>query len=127
MGLKSLLNNSILTAFNVLGASDADGLQQEVVYSRLTAQGSYSPTLGTAATSTTKDYTFDAISYAARDREIDGIKILVNDLRLVFPYSRISFVPSHDDTVSVGGKVYNIVNQFADSSESIYTLFIRST
>lgn len=125
MGLKSLINSSIETAFTILGASDADGLQQAITYNRITS-GAYNPVTG-VTTDTTASTVFDAILYAARDREIDGIKILVDDLRLVFPFSRISFIPSHNDTVSVGGQTYNIVNQFTDSSESIYTLFIRST
>ena len=125
MGLKSLLNTSILTAFDIMGTSSDDGLQQSIIYSRVTT-GAYSTTTG-VTTSTTSTTTIEGIVYAARDREVDGIKIKIGDKRAVFPYSRISFIPSADDYVTIAGIKWEIVNSFPDASESIYTLFIRST
>ena len=126
MGLKTTIATAIGTAFTALGASASDGLQVSVSYYRVTALGSYNTSTG-VKTPTEALSTFDSIFYAARDREIDGIKILVDDKRLVFPQSRIAFAPSQDDRIEIGTDKYNIVNIIPDPAEATFVLHIRGT
>ena len=126
MGLQTIIANAIGTAFDALGTSTADGLQVSVAYYRVTALGTYSPSTGTSAATEVLS-TFESIFYASRDREIDGIKILVDDKRLIFPQTRISFAPSQDDRIVIGTDKYNIVNIIPDSAGATWTLHIRGT
>ena len=112
MGLKSLLANSIETAFNVLGASDEDGLQVSIGYYRAVSEGAYNTTTRVKTVNEELNV-FDGIKYAARDREIDGIKI------------KVGFEPNHDDRVVIGGVNFNIVNVFQDPAGVTWNLFIR--
>lgn len=124
MGLKSLITDAIETAFDVLGESTEDGLQVSVAYYQVTGQTSYNSTTR-KKTATEVLTTFESIKYDARDREIDGIKIKVGDARLIFPTSRLSFAPSHDDRVEIAGVKWNIVNAYQDPALASWTLFIR--
>jgi hypothetical protein len=124
MGLKTLLGNSVQAAFKVLGSSTADGLQEAVTYHRVTSIGAYSAATRTTATVVT-DILFDAVMYSVRDREIDGIKIRVDDARLIFPQSVLSVEPNATDSLTVRGEKWEIVNVSSDPASATWTLFIR--
>jgi len=126
MGLKSTIANAINTAFVALGESSADGLQVSTNYYQVTSLGSYDPVAGTK-TPVEALTTFESIFYSARNREIDGIKILVDDKRLIFPQTRLTFTPTHDDRVEIGSDKYNIVNVIQDPAEATWQLWIRGT
>ena len=126
MGLKSIIANAVGTAFDAFGTSTADGLQVVTNYYRVTALASYSPTTGNKAATEVLS-AFQTIFYSARNREIDGIKILVDDKRIIFPQSRISFTPTHDDRVEIGADKYNIVNVIEDPAEATWQLWLRGT
>jgi len=123
MGLKSVVANAIGAGFNALGASGADGLQASVVYTQVTT-GVYDPATGKRA-NTTSDITFDVIFYKVRDKEVDGIKIKINDIRIIFPQARISFRPNQSDFVTLNGAKMEIIQVREDPASSTWTLFIR--
>ena len=124
MGLNSLIANSIETAFNVLGASDKDGLQVSISYYQVTSKGSYSPTTGTNSPIESKTI-FDGIRYQSREREIDGVKVQIDETRLVFPSSRINFSPTADDRVEIGVEKYGVVTAFQDPAGASWTIYLR--
>lgn len=123
-GLGNLIRDVVdNTLFPVLGTSNEGGMQKSIAYYRVTA-GTFNPATDTKS-DTEALSTFEGIAYQARNREIDGIKIMVDDLRLIFPQSRISFVPSADDRVEIGTDKYNIVNVIPDPVDATWTLYIR--
>lgn len=111
------------TLFPVLGVSADGGIQISIDYYR-TTEGTYNPATDTKTDSEALT-TFEGVKYQARDREIDGIKILVDDLRLIFPQSRVAFKPSHSDRVEIGTDKYNIINVITDPVNATWTLYIR--
>lgn len=124
MGLNSLIKNSIESAFNVLGTSDSDGLQVSISYYQVTSKGSYSPTLGTS-TPVESLTVFEGIKYQSREREIDGVKIQIDETRLIFPSSRVSFTPTADDRIEIGSDKYGVVTAFQDPAGATWTLYLR--
>lgn len=126
MGLSTVVANAIESGFKALGASDEDGLQVSVAYYRQTSSGVYNPSTGTT-TPTEELSTIDAIFYAERNREVDGIKIDVHDRRLIFPTSRVSFDPTTKDRVEIGTDTFNVVDAYQDPAQATWTLHIRGT
>lgn len=123
MGLKTAVNNAVKAGFNALGASSADGLQTSITYTQVTP-GSYNTTTG-KTTNTETDYTIDIIFYKVRDREVDGIKIKINDIRVIFPQDRLSFPPSANDYITLNSRKMEIIQVQFDPSNSVYILFVR--
>lgn len=123
MGLKTAIANAVSSGFNALGTSSNDGLQTLITYTQVT-KGAYSPTTGTTD-NTTSDTTFDVVYYKVRDKEVDGIKIRINDIRVIFPQSRISFEPSHNDYITLNSVKMEIVQISQDPAGATYTLFVR--
>ena len=123
MGLKSAVANAVASGFNALGASSADGLQTEMTYTQVTT-GSYDPTTGKTS-NTTSNSTIDVVYYKVKDKEVDGVKIKINDIRVIFPQSRLSVTPSQNDYVTLLGKKMEIVQHSQDPAGATYTLFLR--
>lgn len=123
MGLKTAINNAVKSGFNAMGSSANDGIQTAITYTQV-AVGSYDPTTGQRSTTTT-DTTFDCIFYKVRDKEVDGIKIKINDIRLVFPQDRIDFDPSADDYITLNSRKFEIIQIREDPTSSVWVLFIR--
>jgi len=126
MGLNTIIGNAVNTAFAVLGTESADGLQIVANYYRTTVLGSYSPATGTTS-KTEVLYPLDAVFYAARNREEDGSKIMIDDKRIIFPSSIISFSPTQDDRVVIGSDEYNIVNFYQDPAKATWIIWLRGT
>lgn len=123
MGLKTAIANAVASGFNALGASSADGLQVSMTYTKVT-KGSYDPSTG-KTDDTTSDTTLDVIYYKVRDKEVDGAKVKINDIRVVFPQSRLGFEPSQSDYVNLLGNKMEIVLYSQDPARATYTLFVR--
>ena len=123
MGLATLVKNAVESGFNALGASSADGIQTSIVYTKVVAV-SYDPLIGKRVNTTTSS-TFDIIFYAVRDKEVDGIKIKINDIRLIFPQSRLLSPPSANDYVTLKGRKLEVIQIQEDPASATYTLFVR--
>lgn len=123
-GLGDLIRDIVdNTLFPVLGASSEGGITVSASYYRVTT-GTYNPVTDTKTDSEALN-TFDVVKYAARNREIDGIKVLVDDIRVLFPQSLIAFAPSADDRIEIGTNKYNIVNIVTDPVDATWILWLR--
>lgn len=123
MGLKTAIAKAVEAGFNAMGSSDRDGIQTSMEYVRLT-KGDYNPMTGKAEDKEER-YTFDVVFYKVRDREVDGEKVKINDIRVVFPRARLPLVPNSDDHIFLRGKRMEIVNEILDPAEATYILFVR--
>lgn len=123
MGLKTAIANAVASGFSALGSSSADGLQASMTYTTVTT-GAYNPALG-KTTNTTTTSTFDVIYYKVRDKEVDGIKIKINDIRVIFPQTRMANEPSQNDYVTLLGNKMEIVQYSQDPAGATWTLFLR--
>ena len=123
MGLRTAIANAVASGFNALGASSADGLQTSITYTRVTT-GSYDPLTGNTA-STTSNTTLDVVFYKVRDSEADGTKVQVNDVRVIFPQSRLSFEPNQNDYITLAGRKMEIIVVSRDPANATYTLYTR--
>jgi len=123
MGLKSLVANAVNSGFNALGSSSADGLQTSITYTQVTT-GAYDTSLGKRST-TTSDTILDVIFYKVRDKEVDGIKVQINDVRIIFPQDRLAFEPSHNDYVTLNSRKMEIIQVRQDPASSTWVLFVR--
>lgn len=123
MGLKTTIANAVASGFNALGSSSEDGLQSSMVYTTVTT-GAYDPATG-KTTNTTATSTFDVIYYKVRDKEVDGIKVKINDIRVIFPQSRMSSEPSQNDYVTLLGNKMEIIQYSQDPAGATWTLFLR--
>lgn len=126
MGLKSLIDNAVNTAFTVVGESTNDGLQVLVTYIHSTGKGVYDPVSGTSS-ATSETVQFEALRYQNRERELDGNKIDVNEARLIFPSSRIDFIPTKDDKIELGIEKFHVLNAYQPPGGSIWTIELRGT
>lgn len=123
MGLGTVVRNAVSSGFNALGSSSSDGLQTEIVYTKVVT-GSYDSSTGKRS-NTTSSTTLDVIYYKVRDKEVDGVKIKINDIRIIFPQSRLSFSPSADDYITFGGERYEIIQIIKDPANAVWLLFVR--
>lgn len=123
MGLKTAIANAVASGFTALGTSDNDGLQASMTYTTVTA-GSYDPATG-KTTNTTSSSTFDVVFYAVRDKEVDGVKVKINDIRVVYPQVRRSTEPSQTDYVTFQGNKMEITQYSQDPASATWTLFLR--
>lgn len=123
MGLKTAIRKAVNAGFNAMGASDRDGLQTRITYVQL-SQGEYDPISGKAEDKVVQ-YNLDAIFYKVRDREVDGDRVKINDIRLVFPAERLPVPPSSEDHIILMGNRMEIVNQILDPAQATYILFVR--
>ena len=119
MGLKATIANAVASGFSAIG-----DVKVTATYTQIT-KGTYNPVTGNSPPTETTYTITDTVFYSARDREIDGIKILVNDRRLMFQQTSLPITPSQDDKIIVDGRNYNIVNIIEDPAQATWTLFIR--
>jgi len=126
MGLKSVITSAVAQAFTALGASDEDGVQQSINYYQVTGTSTYDPDLGKNVPTEVLT-TLDAVVYHSVIREIDGIKVDVDETRALFQQSQISFTPTKDDRIEVGSDKYNIVNVSKDPVDTTWVLQLRGT
>jgi hypothetical protein len=124
MGLKSVIASAVSQAFNALGASDEDGVQQSIDYYQVTGVAAYDPDLGTSVPTEVLN-TFDAVVYRIRTREIDGIKIDVDETRAIFQQSEVSFIPNKDDRVEINLVKYNVIDVEKDPADATWVLQLR--
>lgn len=125
MGLKSAIQNAVKAGFVAMGSSANDGLNTSAVYTRVVT-GAYDTSTGSVAKTTTA-YNIDVIFYKVRDREVDGIKVKINDIRIIFPQSLISFEPSANDYITINGNKMDIIQTIQDPASAVYILFARGT
>jgi hypothetical protein len=123
MGLASVVKNAVSAGFNAMGASTDDGLQTAMTYNRVVV-GEYSTTTGKRVT-TVSATPLDAIFYKVRDKEVDGIKIKINDVRIVFPQSKLLFTPSANDYITLSGRKMEVIQIIEDPARATWLLFVR--
>jgi hypothetical protein len=123
MGLASVVKNAVNAGFNAMGASADDGLQTAMTYNRVVV-GEYSTTTGKRVT-TVSATPLDAIFYKVRDKEVDGIKIKINDVRIVFPQSKLLFTPSANDYITLSGRKMEVIQIIEDPARATWLLFVR--
>jgi hypothetical protein len=125
MGLKSVVQNAVKAGFSAMGSSANDGLNTSAVYTKVET-GAYDTTTGTIAKTLTA-YDIDVIFYKVRDREIDGIKVKINDIRIIFPQSLLTFSPTANDYITINGNKMDIVQIQQDPASAVHILFVRGT
>lgn len=123
MGLSSVVKNAVSAGFSAMGASNSDGLQTAMVYNRVVV-GDYSTSTGKRSTTITT-VSLDAIFYKVRDKEVDGIKIKINDVRIVFPQDRLTFAPSANDYITLNGRKMEVIQIIEDPAKATWLLFVR--
>lgn len=123
MGLASVVKNAVSAGFNAMGASADDGLQTAMTYNRVVV-GEYSTTTGKRVT-TVSATPLDAIFYKVRDKEVDGIKIKINDVRIIFPQSKLLFAPSANDYITLSGRKMEVIQIIEDPARATWLLFVR--
>lgn len=125
MGLKSVVQSAVKAGFTAMGSSANDGLNTSAVYTKVET-GAYDTTTGTIAKTLTA-YNIDVIFYKVRDREVDGIKVKINDVRIIFPQSLLTFSPSSNDYITINGDKMDIVQIQQDPASAVHILFVRGT
>lgn len=124
MGLNSVIKSAVAKAFTAIGASADDGIQQSISYYQVTGIGAYDPDTGLNAPTETLS-TFDAVVYHSQRREIDGIKVDINETRALFQQTEIAFTPVKDDRVVIGSDRFNVIDVHKDPVDATWVLHLR--
>lgn len=119
MGLKEIVQNAALSAFNSIG-----NLKETVTYKARTSSG-YTP--GSGPTGGTSSYTVTkAVFIDYKSNEIDGEVIRANDRRLLILASDLAVTPKTDDWVErTGGEIWVIKNIGIDPAQAVWDLQTR--
>ena len=118
MSLKTLIQNSVDIAFNVV--SDLT----TVVTLRQKGAATYDPSTG-VVTSAETDTTISVIVDKYDAAEVDNQIIQANDLKILVNQSDVTTDIAHEDKIIIGTDSYKIMNISKDPAEATYELQIR--
>lgn len=107
---------------------------KSVLYKRVTGTPTYNTTTG-ETTATVTSHTVDAIlvQFKQREKEYDlfnGRKGIIEkgDLKALIPYSSLSFEPSLEDTITIDGVDWLVVDYgFDPTIQALHTIQVRRT
>ncbi len=118
MGLKKTLQNAVKTAFSVI-----DELLVDVTYTRITV-GAYDTATGKPA-KTSVPYALKGLVENYKAQDADGSLVKRTDLRLTIRQTELAFMPSIEDTVTVTGQKYKVVDIKPDTGNVLWLLQLR--
>ena len=118
MGLQTTFQGLAVTAYSVF--SD---LSVAAILSR-ESQSGYDVAVGAVETKSSA-YTINVIKELYNNKEIDGTRIKLTDLKISFPANSLEIVPASTDSITIGDKKYSIISITTDPATAVWTMQIR--
>lgn len=117
--------NALVPSLVNLGFDLADQIVLAGTYTHTTA-GNYDPSLGTISP-TVETASVNALLASYKASEIDGVKIKVGDRKAVLKASELTGITSVrlDDTLTVGGEKWQVVDFIKDPTGTVYQMQVR--
>lgn len=100
-------------------------IKKSATYNRINI-GTYDPATGTQSKTTTST-TLEGFWYKDDAKELDGDKIVRRNLRFLIKTEDISFRPSQNDSITIDSIDFEIIHVLPDPTESLWTLYLRTT
>lgn len=122
MGLRSLTQNLVNTAFTSLG-----DLTETAVFHRVGDDGEYDPSTGLVSNSTTDVPLPKVVVAGYAKSEIDGDVIRSTDQKVLIPYTDLNTRPETVDYITIEGEDWNVVSVGGVPAGSLWILQVRKT
>ena len=119
MSLKTAIQSAALAAFTVVAS-----LEKAVTLVHNMGNPTYDPATG-VVTATTTSQAFNAIVTGYDRQEVDGIKVLMTDAKIIFPQSVITGTPVTTDTLTIGSTNWDIKDVTPDPADATWTIQAR--
>lgn len=118
MAYRSLVKNLVTSAFSII-----DDLRDTAVFTRKipTVYNPITDSMGYTTTVVTVKGVFARFSA----HEVTDRIVTLTDAKFLFPASAMTFVPSVNDTLSIKGKIWDVVEIMAPPADALIILHIR--
>lgn len=123
MGLKSVIQNAVNTAFSAVG-----DLAEVVTINYKSSDRAYNATTGALADTPTTHAVAKAVFSKYRFHEIDNRTIFAKDRRCSFPVTLLSVTPrpNTDTLTDSSGTLWQIIDARMDPAKAMWVLQLRS-